>query len=105
MAVDANQINIQPQTYRGTWSATTRYVPGDIVLDNGGNTYICITANTNEDASASSTGNWQVYNPLVTGSSAAFLANLGNSATGTEIATFVNAIRDALVSAGIMKAS
>lgn len=41
----------------------------------------------------------------LTGVKAAFLADLAVDASGTDIATFANAIRDALVNAGIMSAS
>ncbi len=101
-AQSANQLNYRPK-YRGLWDAATRYNPGDVVLDNGGLYYLCITANTNEDASASTTGNWQQFNPL-SRPIAVNVAAVTPATDGTTAGTAVNAVITSLINAGIMAA-
>jgi len=102
-AVDATQLNLK-RRFVGTQSLTRRYEPGDVVLDNGGSYYICITANTNEDASASTSGNWQLFNPL-RGPVVVFQAAITPATDGTAVGTAFNTLRTNLIAAGVMAAS
>lgn len=49
--------------YLGSWVPTSSYTAGQVVLDDGGDIYLCVGPSRGEDPSASTSGNWQPYDP------------------------------------------
>jgi hypothetical protein len=64
IADDSRLIDLQAtagSVFIGSWNATEYYGPGNEVTD-GGNYWVCVTANTNSEPSATN-ANWQLVGP------------------------------------------
>jgi hypothetical protein len=99
---DLSQLNIEPH-YRGDWVEGDRYVPGDVVSTASGPFVAIAAPATDDDPTDSSSGSWQPYSPVDT--KAVYVEITEEPADADALAAEVIALRDALVTAGLMDAA